>query len=113
MASWSTCPTAVTAGSCAYWSNCGNAGGFTCPARSVNTSDAQVIIFHYHEEKQHLPKLALGKSLAEMKAILSREAGNYWAWVERKLPPLPSPPPPKPRRRNRCCSGSSRHMVHV
>lgn len=85
MASYSSCPTVVRPGECAYWQNCGNAGGVTCPARAHGTSD--VIVIHIYNGRDRLPKLARALSLAELKAKLSREAGQYWAWVERTLPP--------------------------
>jgi hypothetical protein len=71
-----------------------------------------IIIFQSYgakDKKLHLEKL---ETVAELKARLSREAAQYWGWLERTRPRTPSPIPPPPRTRNRCCSGSSRYMVN-
>jgi len=105
----SSCPTVVYPNDCPYWGSCGNRGGWTCPA-SAGTTDTVIYVFESHHTSLELAKK---ETPLARKVRLSREAAQYGAWLIRKLQPLPKPPPPRPRTRNRCCSGSSKHMVRT
>jgi len=88
--------------------------GWTCPASpaSSGTSDTVFYVFESHHTSLELAKKP-AETLAELKARISREAAQYWGWIERTGQKRSRPPQPRPRTRNRCCSGSSKHMVRT
>jgi len=90
-----------------YGNNCNHSCPCCCGTATYNN-----IVFYVEGPPKKNPLKPL-ETLPELKARLSREAVRENGKLLRTSLRESRPPPPRPRTRNRCCSGSSKHMVRI